>query len=71
MDARRGRTDELFAALFPAWDVAYAAELRQAFGLDGHARISTLSKGQKARVGLLAALAHRPEPSSSTNRRPD
>ena len=31
------------------------------FGLDGHARISTLSKGQKARVGLLAALAHRPE----------
>jgi ABC-2 type transport system ATP-binding protein len=58
------RVDELMnysRALYPAWDVAYAAELRQAFGLDGHARISTLSKGQKARVGLLAALAHRPE----------
>ena len=58
------RVDELMnysRALYPAWDDAYAAELRQTFGLDGRARISTLSKGQKARVGLLVALAHRPE----------
>src|SRR4029078_13193862 len=31
------------------------------FALDPAARISTLSKGQKARAGLLIALAHRPE----------
>jgi ABC-2 type transport system ATP-binding protein len=44
--------------------------LRRSFQLDGAAKIKTLSKGQKARAGLLAALAHRPpllifdEPSS-------
>ena len=48
-------------AFYPAWDHAYAEELRQAFGLDPAARIKTLSKGQKARAGLLVALAHRPE----------
>jgi ABC-2 type transport system ATP-binding protein len=48
-------------ALYPAWDDAYAGDLRAAFGLDETARISTLSKGQKARAGLLVALAHRPE----------
>ena len=31
------------------------------FALDAAARIKTLSKGQKARAGLLVALAHRPE----------
>jgi ABC-2 type transport system ATP-binding protein len=48
-------------ALYPGWDDAYAEELRQAFALDEAAIIKTLSKGQKARVGLLVALAHRPE----------
>jgi ABC-2 type transport system ATP-binding protein len=48
-------------AFFPAWDEAYAAELREAFDLDPNARIKTLSRGQRARAGLLAALAHRPE----------
>jgi ABC-2 type transport system ATP-binding protein len=48
-------------AFYPKWDDAYADELCQSFALDGVARIKTLSKGQKARVGLLAALAHRPE----------
>ena len=38
-----------------------AEELRQAFALDRTAKIKTLSKGQKARAGLLIALAHRPE----------
>jgi ABC-2 type transport system ATP-binding protein len=32
-----------------------------AFALDGAAKIKTLSKGQKARAGLLVALAHKPE----------
>jgi ABC-2 type transport system ATP-binding protein len=57
-------------AFYPAWDEAYAEELREAFALDPGARIRTLSRGQKARGGLLVALAHRPpllvldEPSS-------
>ena len=48
-------------AFFPAWDDGYAEELRRAFGLDPSTRIRDLSRGQKARAGLLAALAHRPE----------
>jgi ABC-2 type transport system ATP-binding protein len=48
-------------AFYPTWDVAYALDLRQQFDLDPRARIKTLSQGQRARVGLLAALAFRPE----------
>ena len=48
-------------AFYPAWDGAYAEELRDRFALDSSAKIKTLSKGQKARAGLLVALAHRPE----------
>ena len=48
-------------AFYPSWDDAYAEELRDAFALDPAARIRNLSKGQKARAGLLIALAHRPE----------
>jgi len=58
------RVDELIRysrAFYPAWDDVYAEELRQAFALDSTAKIKNLSKGQKARVGLLIALAHRPE----------
>jgi ABC-2 type transport system ATP-binding protein len=49
------------SAFYPAWDDAYADDLRQAFALDPTAKIRNLSKGQKARAGLLIALAHRPE----------
>jgi ABC-2 type transport system ATP-binding protein len=48
-------------AFYPSWDDAYAEELRTAFALDSGARIRTLSKGQKARAGLLVALAYRPQ----------
>src|SRR5207248_5781006 len=48
-------------AFYPRWDDAYAEELRRTFALDPTAKIKTLSKGQKARTGLLIALAHRPE----------
>jgi len=48
-------------AFYPAWDDAYAAELGRAFSLDPRARLRELSRGQKARAGLLVALAHRPE----------
>ncbi len=58
------RVDELIRysrAFYPAWDDGYADELRQTFALDPRAKIANLSKGQKARAGLLLALAHRPE----------
>ena len=58
------RVEELIRysrAFYPAWDDAYAEELRGAFALERTAKIKNLSKGQKARVGLLIALAHRPE----------
>jgi ABC-2 type transport system ATP-binding protein len=48
-------------AFFPNWDESYAEQLRLAFDLDPKARIKTLSRGQRARAGLLVALAHRPE----------
>ena len=58
------RVDDLMRysrAFYPAWDEAYAEKLRQTFALDPAATIKTLSKGQKARAGLLIALAYRPQ----------
>ncbi len=48
-------------AFYPNWDTTYADELREMFELAKDQRIKALSRGQRARVGLLAALAHRPE----------
>jgi ABC-2 type transport system ATP-binding protein len=58
------RVDELMRymrAFYPTWDEAYAQDLRKQFNLDPAAKVKTLSKGQKARAGLLVALAYRPE----------
>ena len=58
------RVDELLRytkAFYPKWDSDYAEVLRQQFGLDGAQRLKTLSKGQRAKAGLLAAQAHRPD----------
>src|SRR5207244_462054 len=48
-------------AFYPDWDDDYAEQLRCTFGLDPAARVRELSRGQKARAGLLVALAYRPE----------
>lgn len=48
-------------AFYPSWDGDYAEELRKTFALDPAARVKHLSKGQRARAGLLIALAYRPE----------
>ena len=58
------RVDELLRytqAFYPKWDPAYAESMREQFGLDPAARIKTLSKGQRAKAGLLVAQAHRPD----------
>jgi ABC-2 type transport system ATP-binding protein len=58
------RVDELLRysqAFYPGWDDAYAEELRAMFALEPAAKIKALSKGQKARAGLVVALAYRPE----------
>jgi ABC-2 type transport system ATP-binding protein len=48
-------------AFYPRWDDAYAEQLRQTFELPLNARVGSLSKGQRARAGLLIALSYRPE----------
>jgi ABC-2 type transport system ATP-binding protein len=58
------RVDELLRytrAFYPGWDSGYAELLRKQFGLDPAARVKTLSQGQRAKTGLLVALAFRPE----------
>jgi ABC-2 type transport system ATP-binding protein len=58
------RVDEFIRytkAFYPTWDSTYAEALRKQFGLEAAARLKTLSKGQQAKAGLLAAQAHRPD----------
>jgi ABC-2 type transport system ATP-binding protein len=55
---------------YPQWDDAFAEELRGMFELAAGQKVRSLSRGQRARILLLQALAHRPpllvldEPSS-------
>src|SRR5262249_15889390 len=49
------------AAFYPRWDAHHAERLRADFGLDAGQRVSALSRGLRARLALLLALAHRPE----------
>lgn len=46
---------------YPKWDEKFAAELLETFRLDPQQKVRTLSRGQKAKTGLLIAIAHRPE----------
>ena len=58
------RIDELMRytqAYHRTWDVSYARELIETFGLDPSKKIKELSKGMRAQAGLVAAVAHRPE----------
>lgn len=58
------RIDELLhyhRAFYPNWGDQYTEELRQTFELDPAKKVRQLSKGQRARTGLLVALAFRPE----------
>ncbi len=58
------RVDELMRytqAFHPNWDMDYARRLLETFDLDGGKKIKELSKGMRAQVGLVAAVAHRPD----------
>jgi ABC-2 type transport system ATP-binding protein len=48
-------------AFFRGWDETFAEQLRNQFELDPNQQIKRLSRGQRARAGLLIALAHRPD----------
>lgn len=67
---RVGELIDFCRAIYPTWDDHYASKLSEMFSLSRNIKLSTLSKGQRARAGLLAAIAHRPlllildEPSS-------
>lgn len=58
------RVDELLRymqAFYPTWDESYADDLCRQFELQPRQLVSTLSRGQRARAGLVTALAHRPD----------
>ena len=48
-------------AFYSGWDESFADHLRDQFALDPKQPVKRLSRGQRARAGLLIALAHRPE----------
>ena len=57
---RVGRLLRHRAAFYPSWDHAYAARLAEALDVRPDRRCGALSKGERRRVQLLLALAHRP-----------
>ena len=48
-------------AYYAGWDQAYADELLDTFSLDPAKKIATLSRGMRAQVALISAVAHRPD----------
>ena len=46
---------------YPTWDARLVDELLARLTLDAAAKVATLSKGQRAKHALIAAMAHRPE----------
>ena len=58
------RVDELLRytqAYYPNWDTDYARRLLETFDLDVAKKVKDLSKGMRAQVALVAAVAHRPD----------
>lgn len=58
---RVGDLIDFSRAIYPTWDEAYAKRLCEQFELSRKSNLSDLSKGQRARAGLLVAIAHRPQ----------
>lgn len=58
------RVEELMRytqAFHPNWDMEYALQLLGNFELDSREKILELSRGMRAQVGIVAAVAHRPD----------
>jgi ABC-2 type transport system ATP-binding protein len=49
------------APFYATWDADWANQLLSRFDIPQHARIGRLSKGQTVKLGLVVALAHRPQ----------
>lgn len=58
---RVGELIQFMRALYHNWDTNLCNELLCQFSLDQSAKLADLSKGGRARAGLLIALAHRPQ----------
>ena len=58
---RVGELTRYMQGFYSTWDEKYADHLLRSFELDPAAKVKHLSKGQRARAGLLVALAYRPE----------
>ncbi|EMI16082.1 ABC transporter ATP binding protein [Rhodopirellula maiorica SM1] len=58
---RVGELVDFSRAIYDTWDDAYATKLMDEFGLSRMDKLSSLSKGLRARAGLLVAIAYRPE----------
>ena len=58
---RLGELMSYTRAFYPRWDDRFARDLLAMFELNPSQRVRTLSRGQRARAGLLIASAHRPE----------
>ena len=58
---RLGELMSYTRAFYPRWDDQFARDLLAMFELSLSQKVRTLSRGQRARAGLLIATAHRPE----------
>lgn len=48
------------AGFYPSWDWGHAFELLEQFGITTHQILRTLSKGNRVKLGIVAAVSHRP-----------
>ncbi len=58
---RVGRLIDFVAGFYDEWNAAYCDELLRRLGLTKDAYAGRLSKGTKAKLGIVLALAHRPD----------
>lgn len=49
------------SAFYPNWDMDYAKRLMEEFELSYNLRVRSLSRGELAKLGLLLAIAHKPD----------
>jgi len=52
---------DLIATFYPDWDATYAAKLVEEWGVDARKSILGYSVGQRQKLSIIAALAHKPD----------